>query len=50
VAAIAAGVALVVAAQLAPGRIAQAGVNAALVGLVGSALAFGIVHAVRARS
>jgi SSS family solute:Na+ symporter len=50
VAAIAAGVALVVAAQLAPGRIAQAGVNAALVGLAGSALAFGIVHAVRARS
>jgi SSS family solute:Na+ symporter len=49
VAAIAGGVAMVVAAQLAPVPVAQAGVNAALVGLVGSAIAFVLARGVRGR-
>jgi SSS family solute:Na+ symporter len=49
VAAIAGGVAMVVAAQLAPVPVAQAGVNAALVGLVGSAIAFLLARGVRGR-
>jgi len=40
---------MVVAAQLAPVPVAQAGVNAALVGLVGSAIAFVLVRGVRGR-
>lgn len=47
VAAIAGGVALVVAAQLAPGPVRQAGVSAAFVGLLGSALAFVAVLGLR---
>jgi SSS family solute:Na+ symporter len=49
VAAIAGGVALTVAAHLAPGLVRQAGVNAAFVGLVGSAVAFAVTLAVRRR-
>jgi SSS family solute:Na+ symporter len=50
VAAIAAGVVLVVAAQLAPGVVARLGVNAALVGLVGSVVAFAVARIARRRS
>ena len=43
VAAIAAGVACVIAAHLAPGAVSRTGANAALVGIIGSAIAFAIV-------
>jgi SSS family solute:Na+ symporter len=49
VAAIVAGVTCVVAARLAPDVVLRAGLNAALVGIAGSAIAFAVVMGLRAR-
>jgi SSS family solute:Na+ symporter len=49
VASIAAGVALVIAAQLAPGIVTRFGVSAAVVGLTGSAIAFAVAFGLRGR-